>query len=139
MTRANYLLILGIFSAILPLSAIADAPGEEVAVGPKDTVVSNYSFNGGGQGIENAPREKVSKAVAHYARARSLLIAAINEFDAGDKFANAYAILESKAWRSTLIERARELERVTDPQPQAHRGGIAFGADTRLLDGASKN
>ncbi len=89
-------------------------------------------------GLERATGERLATAVAHYSRARSLLIAAIAEFDKGYKTANPDALLVSKEWRATLIERAEELQKVIDPQPRVTRGGVKFSADTRLLNEASR-
>ena len=89
-------------------------------------------------GLEKASGEKLAAAIGHYARSRSLLIAAINEFDKGYKIANPNALLDSKEWKSTLVDRAEELQRVLDPQPRASKGGVRFDADTRLLNEATK-
>ncbi|MCO6432478.1 MAG: hypothetical protein J5J00_16615 [Deltaproteobacteria bacterium] len=80
--------------------------------------------------------EQLASAVGHYARARSLLIEAIREFDRGHKIADPDALMDSKRWRATLLDRAKELERVLDPQPKASRSGIKFNADKRLLNEA---
>ncbi len=89
-------------------------------------------------GIERASGEKLATAVGHYARARSLLIAAVREFDKGAKLANPNVLLDSQQWRSTLIDRTQELDRVLDPQPRASRTGVRFEADTRLLNEAKQ-
>ena len=80
--------------------------------------------------------EELATAVGHYARARSLLIEAIREFDRGYKIADPDALLDSKRWRASLMDRAKELERVLDPQPKATKGGVKFKADKRLLNEA---
>lgn len=89
-------------------------------------------------GLERASGEKLATAVGHYARARSLLIAAVREFDLGYKLANPNVLLDSQQWRSTLIDRTQELDRVLDPQPRASRTGVKFEADTRLLNEAKQ-
>lgn len=89
-------------------------------------------------GIERASGEKLAIAVGHYARARSLLIAAVREFDKGYKLANPNVLLDSQQWRSTLLDRTQELDRVLDPQPRASRTGVRFEADTRLLNEAKQ-
>lgn len=89
-------------------------------------------------GIERAQGDDLSEAVGHYARARSLLIAALREFDAGYKLANPNALLNSAQWRATLVDRAQELDRVVDPQPRVSRTGVRFQSDTRLLNEAKK-
>jgi hypothetical protein len=91
-----------------------------------------------GQTLGGARPEVTAEAVAHYARSRALLVAAINEFDKARKLAKPDELLDSNAWRTTLIDRAEDLERVLDPQPRATRGGIKFEADSRLLPEAKR-
>ena len=88
--------------------------------------------------LGQADQETAVEAVAHYARARALLIAALNEFDTARKIARPDELLDPVKWRNTLIDRAEDLERVLDPQPKATRGGIKFSADPRLLPEAKK-
>jgi len=88
-------------------------------------------------GLEIAQGERLATAVGHYARARSLLNAAIREFDKGYQLANPDALLNSDEWRKDLVDRATELERVLDPQPRITRGGVKYNADNRLLHEAN--
>lgn len=89
-------------------------------------------------GIEVAKGERLAAAVGHYARARSLLLAAIREFDSGKKLATPDVLLDSAEWRSSLIDRATELEKVLDPQPRVTSGGVRYQPDTRLLGEAGR-
>lgn len=91
-----------------------------------------------GVALGQADQETAVEAVAHYARARALLIAALNEFDTARKIARPDELLDPVKWRNTLIDRAEDLERVLDPQPKATRGGIKFSADPRLLPEAKR-
>jgi hypothetical protein len=84
-------------------------------------------------GIIEVDPEVRSAAIGHYARARSLLIAAIREFDNGYKLAKPDAILNSNEWRSDVISRAEDLERVLAPQAKASKFGVKYEADSRLL------
>ena len=88
--------------------------------------------------LDQADQETTVEAVAHYARCRALLIAALNEFDTARKIAKPDDLLDPVKWRNTLIDRAEDLERVLDPQPRATKGGIKFSADPRLLPEAKK-
>ena len=88
--------------------------------------------------LERAKGEQLATAVGHYSRARSLLIAAINEFDQGLKLANPDSLIDSKEFRNSLIDRSEELERVLDPQPRATKTGIKFSADSRLIGAEAK-
>ena len=83
--------------------------------------------------IERASGDRLSTAVAHYARARMHLLAAIREFDSGMKAANANTLLDTNKFRGTLTNRAHELERVLDPQPRASNSGVMFTAEPRLI------
>ncbi len=83
--------------------------------------------------LERAKGEELATAVGHYARSRSLLAAAIREFDQGYRIANPEALLDVSQWRTSLLERASELDRILDPQPRATKGGVKFEADNRLL------
>jgi hypothetical protein len=88
--------------------------------------------------LEHAKGEKLATAVGHFARARSLLIAAVNEFDKGNKMVNPSALINTTEWRNSLIDRAEDLERVLDPQPRANRTGVAFSPDRRLIGNFSE-
>lgn len=88
--------------------------------------------------LGQAGLEETAEAVAHFSRARSLIIAALHEFDKGRKIASPSELLDATQWRNTLIDRAEDLDRVLDPQPRATKGGIKFEADPRLLPEASK-
>lgn len=86
-----------------------------------------------GEPLQKADPATVSAAMGHFGRARSLLNAALREFDLGLKIVNPDALLDVGAWRSSVLERATELERVLDPQPRASKGGVRYEPDTRLL------
>ncbi len=88
--------------------------------------------------LGRADQETTAEAIAHYARSRALLMAALREFDEARKIAQPDDLLDPIKWRNTLIDRAEDLERVLDPQPKATRGGIRFSADPRLLPEAKK-
>ena len=132
MRLVNCLLL---FVSLLVSAAVVNADAPAAANTTNTSAVLAPST---GIGLERASGEKLANAVGHYARARSLLIAAVNEFDKGYKIANPDAILDSKAWRGTLIDRAEELQKVLDPQPRVTRGGVKFSADPRLLNEAGK-
>ncbi len=83
--------------------------------------------------LEQADPSEVANAVGHYSRARSLLIAAIREFDKGQKFADPSSLIDTSAWRNTLSDRAEDLEHILAPQPRVSRSGIQYQADSRLI------
>jgi hypothetical protein len=80
-----------------------------------------------------ATEQETARAVGHYTRARSLLLAALREFDAGTRVAELPTLIDPTGWRETVSERAHELERVLDPQPRVTSGGVSFSPDRRLL------
>jgi hypothetical protein len=129
----NTLFLLAFTTLISVQPVMADSAGQEEAA-----KVESTQGEPGALGLEGASGEKLAKATAHYARARSLLIAAVNEFDKGYKIATPDALLDSREWRTTLIDRAEELQKVLDPQPRASREGLRFDADTRLLNEAGR-
>lgn len=83
--------------------------------------------------LESATRGDLSKAMGHFSRARNLLIAAVREFDQGLKITNPDALIDSTAWRNSLISRAEELETVLAPQPRVATGGVKYEAQPGLL------
>ena len=95
-----------------------------------------YSNTGSAEQLSRASGETLASAIGHYARARSLLIEAVREFDRAQKIADPSALLDPKRWRNSLMDRATELEKVLDPQPRVSKGGIKFNADKRLLNEA---
>jgi hypothetical protein len=88
--------------------------------------------------IGQVSEEEKAAAVGHYARSRSLLIAALREFDQGYKLAKPDAIIDSKQWRDDLISRAEDLERILAPQARASKFGVKYDADPRLLGAAGE-
>ena len=92
----------------------------------------------GAVALQKADGETLSAGIGHFARARSLLLAAIREFDLGLAKVNPDMLLDSAKWRETLMERAGEIERVLDPQPRASKGGVRYEPDSRLLTEAIK-
>ncbi len=87
----------------------------------------SQEFNGA------ATEQETARAIGHYTRARSLLLAALREFDAGTRVAELPTLIDPSGWRETVSERASELERVLDPQPRVTSGGVSFSPDRRLL------
>lgn len=88
--------------------------------------------------LGQANQEQSAEAIGHYARARALIVAAINEFDKGRRIARPDDLVEPAKWRNTLIDRAEDIERLLDPQPHVTKGGIKYSADPRLLPEARK-
>jgi hypothetical protein len=82
---------------------------------------------------EQREQARIHRAVAHYTRAHSLLLAAISEFDKAKSLADPSLLLDDEKWRSTLTRKAKELQRVLAPQPREARAGVRLSAEPRLL------
>ncbi len=86
-----------------------------------------------GVSMDQLEGRRLAAAIGHFARARSLLIAAVHEFDAGAKIGNPDLLINSTEWRKVVISQASELERVLSPQPAEPKGGVKYEGDSRLL------
>jgi hypothetical protein len=82
---------------------------------------------------EYASPERTAAAVGHYARARSLLLQALDEFEQGRKIARPDLLLDSEEFRISVVSRAEELNRVLDPQPKVTRSGVRFKGSPDLI------
>jgi hypothetical protein len=126
---------------VVPGGIRADGPGDDSAAPPaaeKEIAIEEVK-EVTPPNLESATEEQAAEAVGHYLKARSLLIAAVTEFDDGYKVAKPDSILDSKAWRDSLISRAEDLEKVLAPQPRVTKGGVHFRGDNRLLQPEAKD
>jgi hypothetical protein len=82
---------------------------------------------------EQREKTRINRAVVHYTRSRSLLLAAIDEFDKGRSLADPSLLLEGDEWRATIVEKAQEMERVIAPRAREATVGVALPADSRLI------
>ncbi|MBL7663147.1 hypothetical protein JNK13_10395 [bacterium] len=80
-----------------------------------------------------ATPERREAAVGHYARARTLLVEALQEFDRGRRVARPDLLVDVEEWRTSVITRAEELNRVLDPKPRVSRSGVRFKANPLLI------
>lgn len=83
---------------------------------------------------EGADVRSLAAASGHYARTRHFIIKAVQEFDLGVKFVDPQLLLDIQQWRNTLLDRAEDLERILDPQPQANQQGVDFVAAPRFIN-----
>ena len=81
----------------------------------------------------NSDPQKLAKGIGHFERSRSLLLAAIREFDAGYKYVKPDQVLDTDMWRSSILTRASELETMLSPRPREANTGIKYEADPRLI------
>lgn len=92
------------------------------------------------QAEESASDERTQAAIGHYARARSLLVEALDEFESARKLARPDLLIDSEEWRISVISRTEELNRILDPQPRITRSGVRFQASNRQVSTpSSKN
>ena len=80
-----------------------------------------------------ASNQRTQAAVGHYARARSLLVEALAEFEAGRRAARPDLLIDPEEWRISIISRTEELNRVLDPQPRVTSSGVRFKAGDHLI------
>ena len=88
--------------------------------------------------LTKADHEELASAIGHYARSRSLLIAALKEFDNGLRYASPEQVVDVKEMRHTFLDQAEALKRILAPQPRSTKYGVRFEADTRLLSDVNK-
>lgn len=134
MGNTRILLVLSLLMVATPVIADESGPSTQRTVSAPAQQMPIRAVTG----LERAEGERLAEATGHYARTRSLIIAAIREFDKAAALASPDALIDSQEWRRTLVDRAQDLEKVLDPQPRASRGGVKFDADTRLLNEAAR-
>lgn len=85
------------------------------------------------QADDYASAERAEAARGHYARARTLLVEALAEFERGRRIARPDILLDPEEWRLSVVSRTEELNRVLDPQPRVTRSGTRFKANPLLI------
>ena len=76
---------------------------------------------------------KLAVAIGHFSRTKSLLIAALREFDKGLKIADPKTVIDVRSWRNTIIAKSDELDHIIDPQPRKTDSGVKYDSDPRLI------
>lgn len=87
--------------------------------------------------LTNDP-QKLSRGIGHFEKSRSLLLAAIREFDNGYNYVKTDQVLDATAWRKTLLARAEELETILSPKPREIKAGSRYEPDSRILGPRTK-
>lgn len=118
-------------------AGVASAPTAELGSG-FTTFETEKTEKKENNSIVTASGERLATAIGHYERCRSLLIAAVHEFDRGRNQADPKALINVPAWRTAIIDRIEDLDKVLAPQARATRSGVQFEADTRLLREAGR-
>ncbi|MCC6953079.1 MAG: hypothetical protein IT290_03080 [Deltaproteobacteria bacterium] len=70
--------------------------------------------------------ERRAASLAHYARARTMLLESLAEFERARDIARPDLLIDGEQWRNNVISRAQELDRVLNPQPRSVAGGVAL-------------
>lgn len=80
-----------------------------------------------------ASPEETAAAIGHYARARTMLMEALKEFERARELAKPDQIVNGDEWRNTLVSRATDLDRLISPEPRISRTGVRFEPSHALL------
>lgn len=89
--------------------------------------------------LENAHTLKVRKGLAHFTRARSLLIAAVREFDAAVRIVDPSVILDPIEWRLKVLQQAKDIEIVLSPEARRDDHSVAIKSMSNgLITGPGK-
>jgi len=80
----------------------------------------------------SAQNQGTTKSEAHFMRAKSLLLAALREFDEGAN-ASPEISINSSSWKSEVRDKANELERIISPRARMSTSGAKFDAYPQLL------
>jgi len=134
-----------IFGPSFSHSAFADGiqvSADRADAGSVVSAAEGSSKPGGSGGVsensvtkfEKASPAAQSIAIGHFARTRSLLVAALNEFEAGARKADPSSLIDTARFSENIKARARELDRVLDPQARESESGVKYSADERLLE-----
>src|SRR5262245_45071890 len=79
-----------------------------------------------------ASEQRHAAAIGHYARARTMLVEALAEFEEARKLARPDLLVDPEEWRLNVISRTEELNRLLDPKPRVTRDGVQFRANKLL-------
>lgn len=87
-----------------------------------------------GTPILEAKGQTLKIAVKHYTQSHDLLYSAVREFDLGLRIANPQQLFEVHEWRNTVIDLAKDLEKVIAPKARESETGVRYSPDSRLLN-----
>lgn len=124
-TPFHTMAVLACILVVTPLPSYAEPPG-----GLLERDREKYS--------EQREKTRINRATAHYARSRSLILAAIDEFDKARQLADPSLLLNGDQWRAGLVEKAKQMERVIAPRAREADAGVALPGDSRLLGSDNK-
>lgn len=110
---------------LLGLAAFASLNGVSASAQSNDTLL-------------NANPQSMARGIGHFERARSLLLAAVREFDSGYKYVKPDQVIDSEAWRKSILTRAEEMESLLSPRPREAKVGSRFEPNSGLLGARTK-
>ena len=80
-----------------------------------------------------ASEQRANAAVTYYARARTMLVEALAEYEQGKKYARPDMLHDSEEFRLTLISLTEQLNSLVDPQIRITRDGVRVRANPRMI------
>ncbi len=80
-----------------------------------------------------ASESRANAAVTYYARARTMLVEALAEYEQGKKYARPDMLHDSEEFRLTLISLTEQLNSLVDPQIRITRDGVRVRANPRMI------
>ena len=80
-----------------------------------------------------ASKQRQVAAAGYYARARTMLVEALSEFEQGRKYARPDVVIDSEEFRLTLISLTEQLNRLVEPRMRVSRDGLQVRANPRLI------
>ncbi len=122
---------------ILTLQPTANEQGVEFT--PEERFINNEylkpeELTKYGVPILDAKGPSLKVAVKHFEQSHNLLLSAVEEFDKGLRIANPQQLFEVHEWRNTVIDLAKDLEKVIAPKARETETGIRYSPDSRLLN-----
>lgn len=120
-------------SVVLLSVAAATSVSAELPSAAGQNVYASADANTGERSRDYASAERSEAAKGHYSRARSLLIEALREFEAGRQIARPDLIVNPDSWRATVAGKVDDLSRIISPAPRESVGGARFRESTGLL------
>ena len=115
-------------SITFALNSFADEPGYS-----PETPVTHVTSNRRAPQDTYASPERAEAAKGHYARARALLMSALNEFEQARSIARPDLLFDPERWRTSVIDRAEDLDHIIEPQARVTQGGTRFPAEPSLI------
>jgi hypothetical protein len=89
--------------------------------------------NAEAQRARYASEQRRNAAVAYYARARTMLVEALAEYEQGRRYAKPDLLHDPEEFRLTVISLTEQLNRLVDPHIRITRDGVRIKGNPRLI------